>query len=406
MSREHFQVIIVGAGPVGLLLGNILGLYGVRCLILERKSERSHASMAIGVTPPSLGILQKLGLSEAMVAGGVTVNQARVHEAGRFVGEVSFHSLEGDFPFILSIPQWRTIEILRGNLVEFPHVKLMEGMEVEGIESGEDGAWVIARSHQGTEVFSADFVAGCDGLKSTVRDLAGIGLKRKDYGCRFVMADFKDRTGYASDAYLFFGPEGSVESFPLPGGERRWICQVLEGKQEASDVEMLVRRRCGIELGGSRISDYSFFSPHWMLCRQYFHGRVVLCGDAAHVMSPIGGQGMNTGFADAELLGFVLQSIINQGAEADSLFRLYNSVRRRAFRVAAGRAERGMWLGTRRGRLASNLRGLFIRTFLIGLGTVRERLPAYFAMQTIPYNRLAKVPEISQCISRYQAVSG
>jgi demethylmenaquinone methyltransferase/2-methoxy-6-polyprenyl-1,4-benzoquinol methylase len=203
-----------------------------------------------------------------------------------------------------------------------------------------------------------------------VRELAGIACARKQYRPRFAMGDFADQTGWGDVAHLFFTTRGSVESFPLPGGQRRWITPAT------IDLVGRVREITGVDLSASRQFSQSEFQPERLLCDRYSTGRVILCGDAAHVMSPIGGQGMNTGFADAEFLATTLRDGTNG-------LRDYDRQRHRAFRIAARRAARGMWLGTRTSRVASALRSWFLRAVLLRPPVV-HRLPAYFAMLTIP----------------------
>ena len=128
-----------------------------------------------------------------------------------------------------------------------------------------------------------------------------------------------------------------------------------------------------------------------MVVESYTTGRVLLAGDAAHVMSSIGGQGMNTGFADAEMLAEILPVVLQQPARMARCFAAYDRIRRRSFEVAATRAERGMWLGTLRGRVASWSRKQFIRYVLFSRW-MEHRLAPHFAMLTIPYRNLNWVP--------------
>jgi 2-polyprenyl-6-methoxyphenol hydroxylase-like FAD-dependent oxidoreductase len=197
------------------------------------------------------------------------------------------------------------------------------------------------------------------------------------------MGDFPDATSWAGEARLVFTPTGSIESFPLPRGRRRWVVQAECETPDAAVIARRVKAVTGVLLDPGAAEGVTRFTPERRLSGGYFKGRVVLCGDAAHVMSPIGGQGMNTGLADAWHLASVLCHLCATGEAPGPRLTQYERCRRRAFGVAADRAARGMWLGTLKGPMAAALRSLFIRDILRG-PFLRDRLAPHFAMLTIP----------------------
>lgn len=394
-SDVDCDVLIVGGGPVGLLLANLLGARGISTILIEKRHGLPTQSMAIGITPPSLEILKPLGLDAVFEGQGVTVTRAFVHEEDDIVGQLDFDRIPSEYRYILSIPQAKTVELLRSNLETFSSVTAFSGVEFRAAQQ-ERHCVNVTLCDGDTDItweLRARYVVGCDGHRSAVRRHARFGVRETNYRQRFVMADFDDNTDLGREAHLFFTPRASVESFPLPQGRRRWI--VLLPNREPDDAAAYlverVRDLTGHDLSQCARHFVSTFGVKRMLAHQYSRGRVLLCGDAAHVMSPIGGQGMNTGFADAELLAVILEDVLKDSEIASEKLALYDRVRRKAFRVAADRAARGMWMGTRRGVLASRLRRLFIRHVLFAPWML-EHLGPYFAMLTIPFNTAAKVP--------------
>jgi 2-polyprenyl-6-methoxyphenol hydroxylase-like FAD-dependent oxidoreductase len=390
------DVIIVGAGPVGLLLGNLLGRAGLRVIILEKRTGPLAHSAAIGITPPSLHILSKLGLERVFMDRGVKVRDCIVHgESGR-LGCASFRDIPDKFRWVLSLPQSVTLALLQQNLAEFPSVTLHSGVEVTGVEESGDCAIVNVVPHHADSApqrLSARWVVACDGARSLVREQLGIAAPGKTYPCHFLMGDFVERTSLGDEAHLFFMADGAVESFPLPNGLRRWIVQTPEFMQPAPPgyISEIVKRRAGIILPPDDQTNESAFTPRRFDCSHYHQGRIVLCGDAAHGMSPIGGQGMNTGFADAEFLAGILPAIVQRGEASRPLLDAYERFRRKAARSASVRAEWGMWFGTWRGRLRSRLRDFVIRN-IICRWPVAPRMGPLYAMLTIPFNTVERVP--------------
>lgn len=396
--KTDVDAIIIGAGPIGLLLANLMGKRGLRVLVAERRTELPTGSMAIGITPPSLKILKELSLDQEFVDQGIPITNATVFENGDHLGNVDFSRLPSEHQCILSLPQSETITLLRKNLKKFPSVVLVDGMQFIAQENGHDSIHVRLQDVESSAYseYTASYLVGCDGHRSAVRQHAGIRFPGGTYKTQFLMADFNDLTLWGSEARLFFGTMGSVEAFPLSGGRRRWITQIHHGVHpERMDIGATivqhVAERTQVDLASSEITFESFFRPRRHLASTYVCGRILLCGDAAHVMSPIGGQGMNTGFADAAHLDRALAAALEAPEQAARLFAVYTRTRRLAFNIAASRAARGMWLGTRSGRPLSIIRQIFIQSILFR-PSIRERLATYFAMLTIPGNNPFEPP--------------
>ena len=385
------QVIIIGAGPVGLMLANFLGDQGIPVLVLDRRVTSPPTSQAIGVTPPSLHLFAKLGLDEALIGQGIQIQDCHVHGQSGYLGCASFRKIDPPHPFILSLPQRLHMQALEERLARLPCVALRRGVEVLDVRDSTDQQAAICLTDKGE--FRGSYIIGCDGHRSLVRERIGTKIRRVDYGCHFMMGDFEDHSGLGPEAHLWFTATGAVESFPLPQGLRRWIVQTAQPETtgDFGGISRLVLQRTGHDLPVEQQQNQTSFSPWRLDCRQYYRGRLILCGDAAHVMSPIGGQGMNTGWADAEFLAEALAGILQGRYQAAPVLGAYEKHRREAAGVAAGRAARGMWLGTWTGLPASRLRDFIMRHCLFK-GPLAAELGPFFSMQTIPFNRLERVP--------------
>lgn len=380
------DVIVVGAGPCGTFLANLLGQTGLSCLLLEKRLDITTSSMAIGIMPPSLHRLNHIHLAASVLQAGCPVTRASiVNENRTLLGSLDLSSLPPPFNYVLSLPQGALVRLLRDKLHAWPKARLLLGQEVQSVTQTHHGVIIktFNSASDNTSTFSARYVVACDGRRSPTRTFTGIPLEGKAYQTSFMMGDFPETTPWPSEARLFFTPTGSIESFPLPHAKRRWVIQASPTLANATAIVQRVEEMTGIALEAGLAESVTMFTPERRLCTNYFKGRVILCGDAAHVMSPIGGQGMNTGLADAWHLAAVLRRLCQSGEPPERLLTRYDRCRRRAFHIAADRAARGMWLGTRKGPRADSLRSLFVRHLLFGT-PLRHHLAPYFAMLTIP----------------------
>lgn len=385
------ELLVIGGGPVGLLAANLAAQRGFRVTVLEAREGPRLTPRAIGVTPPSLRVLRTLGVADTLVARGVPIREARVWGDGAFLGGLDLGGLPKPFPFILSVSQVITEAVLREKLESFGgQASLRFASGVTDLQ--DDGELVSATLEDGSRV-TGRFALGCDGPAGVTRRLAAVPPPRF-LGKRFAMFDLPETTDFGSQAHLFFSRNGSLESFPFGGDEkphlrRRWIAEVKGPFWSREDddwipdaVARAVRDRAGLSVSPEKALWASRFEPRQTISPRYAVGRVFLCGDAAHEFSPIGGQGMNTGFGDAAAAVYLLDRAGDDRSSLTATGRLYRFGRRPAAKAAARRARVSMWIGTRAGPVSSPLRNAFVRWLL--RGPLRSSLPRHFAMLTLP----------------------
>ena len=343
------DVAIVGAGPVGLMLAALLAKEGADVCVLERRPHPSGHSRAIGIHPPSMDALASVGVADSVLDECVRIRSGVVRSGGRTLGTLSLAGVSPRHPFIVTLPQHRSEALLERRLGELAPGALRRGVDVMRLREAGDRAILDCERPAGPQPVEARFVVAADGARSRLRAAAGIESPRRSYGGAYLMGDFADDTDDDTSAVVYLEADGVVESFPLPGSLRRWVVRTstLESGASATDLVDLVRTRTGTHVNASSNSMISGFTVQRQLPARLVHGRLVLVGDAAHEVSPIGGQGMNLGWLDAvDLAPRLLAAIEAPGNDrAAASLREYDACRRRSARRAARLSEINMALG-------------------------------------------------------------
>ncbi len=338
--KARTEVLIVGGGAVGLFLACRLAQLGIGVRVLERRTAPASGtthSRAIGIHPPALERLTELGLGEAFLHEGVKIARGHAFAGTTPLGTLEFASCPPPYPFILTLPQPRTEALLAHRLEEIAPGALHRGGEVNDVQVQGDAVTVqLTRG----ERHHARFLIAADGKESFVRRALGIRFRGGSYPDTYLMGDFADTTDLGLDAALYFTRAGLVESFPLPGGLRRWVLKTPEYVRDPHP-EMLtqaVGARLGVTLEAESNTMLSAFGVQRFLAERFVAGRVALVGDAAHVLSPIGGQGMNLGWLGAWRLAEALRSGGDPSAYASHRAKARQAIGRAEFNTFMGRA--------------------------------------------------------------------
>jgi 2-polyprenyl-6-methoxyphenol hydroxylase-like FAD-dependent oxidoreductase len=357
------EVAVVGAGPVGLTIVSMLEAYGVRTVLLDRATGPAGHSRAAVIHARTLETLEPLGIVEEAVRKGVIVPHFGVRDRDRRLLAVDFDRLPTAYPYTLMLPQDETEHLLREALSRQGGA-ILWGHEVTKISQDTNGVEIAVRSARRNERLRARFLIGCDGAHSTVRETLGMRFEGATYPQSFVLADVRMDWGLPDDeVQLFFSPEGLVVVAPLPHGWHRVVATVDEAPPEPSlnDVQKLLDTR-GPRAPRPVVEEVvwsSRFRVHHRVAAAFRKRAVFLCGDAAHIHSPAGGQGMNTGIQDGANLAWKLALVI-RGYASGSLLDSYERERKQVAREVVATTDRITRLATMRSPAARRLRNLLL----------------------------------------------
>jgi 2-polyprenyl-6-methoxyphenol hydroxylase-like FAD-dependent oxidoreductase len=371
---DKADVVVVGAGPVGLAVAASLQQHGHNVVVVDNQAEGANTSRACVVHARTLEMLERIGVTQRLVELGLELQDFAIRDGDRRLVPVSFRGLPTDYPFTLMIPQSLTEKVLLERLEELGG-SVLRPYAATGLAQSADGVEVTLDSG---DVIEAQYVVAADGMNSTIRELAGLHMPDNVLPLSFSLVDIRVDSGLPVDEVaLYFATAGLLVVAPLPDGSFRLVASVDEAPEhpDVAYAQQLLTAR-GPRKTAPKVTEVvwgSRFRIHERVADNYRAGRVLLAGDAAHTHSPAGGQGMNLGLRDAITLADAISVALTQGNEADLDAYATNS-RAEAVRVIA--------LAHRLTRLANLPRPVRpLRNAVLGLAAKLQRTQVGLAKQ-------------------------
>lgn len=335
-SVHSCDVLVVGAGPTGLTLAAFLQRFGVSVRIVDRNDDRAAESRALAVQPRTLEVLQTLGVADELIGRGNPASQLRIHGAGRVAKAQLFDIGIPDtkFPFLLFVSQAETEAVLDEALAA-GGCTVERGVELVSYEQSDSGITCSLRHADGeVERVRTRYLAGCDGMNSAVRAAEGIEFLGARYAQTFLLADLEVDGLEAGTVNAFLTAAGPLLFFPLHR-PAPWRVIAMRADSSGGDDKDAVLSELQYLTGVASNGRLTLRDPVWTsafrlqhrAARHYRRGRAFLAGDAAHVHSPVGAQGMNTGMQDAANLAWKLALVCSDRAHP-SLLASYDAERR------------------------------------------------------------------------------
>lgn len=393
------QVLVVGAGPVGLTLACELVRRGVKTRVVDACRVPADRSRALGVQARTLEALDAMGIAEVFVAAGRKIHGVNFYADGGRLAHVSTDDIDSPYSYILSLPQSETERLLGEHLVS-----LGAGVEREVTLAAlaQDGDGVTATlTHAGgrSELARVAWLVGCDGSHSAVRHALGLPFEGVPYEESFVLADVRIKWELPDDeAHAFISPDGAMAAFPLPKGLWRLVGEADLAAPTVDDVARILRERGGPK---ATVTDGGWVAPfriHRRIVPRYREGRVFVAGDAAHIHSPVGGQGMNTGMQDAYNLAWKLALVV-AGAAREGLLDSYDAERRPIAASTLVGTDLATKVVTLRNPVAREVRNR-LGAMLGGLEIVQKRLLAQASEIAVGYRGSPIVDEHRASVAR------
>ena len=388
---QPVHALVVGAGPVGLTMAAELARHGVPCRIVDKSPEPTDKSKALVLWSRSLELLRAIGCVDAFIAAGRPAHGMSLYGEGRRLVHFTFDDVDSPYPYALMIPQSETERLLNEHLRRLG-VTVERPVELIAFKTDADAVLCTLRHASSTEeVIRVRWLVGCDGAHSTVRHSLGVAFAGEPEPHDWLLADAHVKGALPADEVsIFWHEEGLLAFFPIPPDRFRVIADT--GGARAADqppvptlaeVQAVVATRGPGDLTLLNAVWLTGFRIHERKVADYRHGDVYLAGDAAHIHSPAGGQGMNTGMQDAFNLAWKL-GLVDRGRGREPLLESYN-LERGAVGEAVLRNTGAMTrIATVRAPVAQQLRNR-ITSFLMSLEIVQQRMASALTEIDINY---------------------
>ena len=315
----RYPIVIVGGGPVGLALAADLGTRGVPCVVVDGKAEFGEGSRGLCYAKRTLEILDRLGVGDRAVAKGVTWQLGKVFHREAPLYEFNLLPESGHkMPAFINLQQYYIEQYLYERCQELPDVDLRFQNKCVGVETFPDHARIDLETPEGAYAIEADWLIACDGSRSKVRELMGLSFEGRVFEDRFLIADIKMPADYPAERWFWFDPPFNPGQSALLHKQPDDIWRIdLQLGWDADPVEERkperVRPRLEAMLGKDRKFEFEWISIYTFQCRRlerFVHGPVVFAGDAAHLVSPFGARGFNSGVQDTDNLAWKLAAVL------------------------------------------------------------------------------------------------
>jgi 2-polyprenyl-6-methoxyphenol hydroxylase-like FAD-dependent oxidoreductase len=324
-KMNHTQVLIVGAGPVGLLLAAYLTKFGVAVRIIDKRQRDVSLRRAIAVSMASMNIFESLGIADEIVKQSRQVSNLTMYWEGNRLLNVNFKHLKTNYPYFVHIYQPQIEDILIDYLKDH-NVVVERGIDfVSAVQDEQKVSAILEDNQTKCEFFTCDYLIGCDGGNSKVREAFGIGVEVESYDSYFVLADVNLDWKYEGkyQVHYFMNETGYLMVVPGPGEMHRVIGSFL-GNDLPKEIDKKFIQNMVDDKGPGGIVIKNL---DWHACAGFGHkiaktgqvGRVFLAGDSYHLFSPVGGINMNIGLQDAQNLAWKLSCALKKQEDAKIL---------------------------------------------------------------------------------------
>ena len=405
------QVAVVGAGPIGMTLAGRLAQQGVSVLLLEQHERLTgEGSKALCMQRETLEIWARLGIGEEVAQRGVQWNVGRTYFRGRELFQVRLPGSAGDhFPPFVNINQTEVEGMLMARLAELPAVDLRWSHRLAGLAQDADGVTLRCETPEGERTLRVAYLVGADGAHSNVRRLLGAGFPGHSHPDLFLICDIRAHLSFPHERRFFFDPPENrgrqVLIHPQPDDMWRIDWQVPPSTDlDAERASGALDRRIRAVVGAGTMYELAWvtlYRFHQRLVERFRVGRVLLAGDAAHLLSPFGARGLNSGAADAENLAWKLAAVL-AGDASDRLLDSYHAERRAAALENLAVTDATMRFMVPRGPLRRALRNAILRGSLrsprlrrlVNSGRLAQPFTYAASPIVVPAPRDARLPAI------------